>query len=69
MENSDRAPIPRFTKYARFLKQYLEPGRGPAQPERPSDEHLNELREDFSEIVDIFKAAIPYLDHFQRNYI
>jgi len=69
MENSDGFPIPRFTKYARFLSEYLEPGRGPAQPERPSDEYLNELREDFSEIVDIFKAAIPYLDHFQRNNI
>ena len=58
-----------MVKYARFLKDYTDPHGRPAQPKRPSDESLNELREDFSEIVDIFKAAIPYLDHFQRNNI
>jgi hypothetical protein len=64
---SDRNPIPWVVKYAHFLAEYLQPGGGPAQPKRPSDEYLNELREDFSEIVDIVKAGIPYLDHFQRD--
>merc|ERR1711865_1254401 len=65
----ERAFIPRFKKYEPFLWDYLNEKGGPKKPERPSDEYLNELREDFSEIVDIFKAAIPYLDHLQRNNI
>jgi hypothetical protein len=63
-----RHPVPWVVKYAKFLQSYLDPSSDePCQPQRPTDDYLNELREDFSEIIDIVQAALPYLDAVQKD--
>jgi hypothetical protein len=65
--DSDGEPYPRpgpewMERYMKSLEPYIEEGNG--QPDRPSVEYLNGLREDFSELVEVVKAFWPYREKF-----
>merc|ERR1711935_1315708 len=58
---------PWMKPYSKFLKNLMR-GR-PAQPKRPSNETLEDLREDFSEVIDIIKAAMPYRKQVSEQWL
>lgn len=58
---------PWMKPYSKFLKDLMR-GR-PAQPKRPSNETLEDLREDFSEVIDIIKAAMPYREQVSEQWL
>eukprot|EP00658_Telonema_sp_P-2_P035832 TRINITY_DN26004_c0_g1_i1.p1 TRINITY_DN26004_c0_g1~~TRINITY_DN26004_c0_g1_i1.p1 ORF type:complete len:785 (-),score=206.36 TRINITY_DN26004_c0_g1_i1:274-2628(-) len=61
-----RSPGPAWVEpYVDSLFQHLE--EGGAEPTRPSDEYLASLREDFSEVLAVIKAAVPFLETLKRD--
>lgn len=51
--------------YLKSIQELVENGGG--EINRPSTEYLTGLRDDFSELIDVVKAAMPYLDSVHRE--
>jgi hypothetical protein len=68
-EEGDRRAVPGpewIPKYFKSLERSVERGE---EVQRPSEEYMQGLRDDFSELIDVLKAAMPYLDSANRDQL